>query len=72
MEVEKIFGERIRKLRTQNKLTQKQLGEVVGLTHKSISTIESGICATTLEKLVALAKFFNVSTDYLLGVKDEP
>ena len=56
MEVEKIFGERIRKLRTQNKLTQKQLGEVIGLTHKSISTIESGICATTLEKLVAFCK----------------
>ena len=72
MEVEKIFGERIRKLRTQNKLTQKQLGEVIGLTHKSISTIESGICAKTNEKLVALAKFFNVSTDYLLGLKDEP
>jgi len=72
MEVEKIFGERIRNLRTQKKLTQRQLGEVIGLTHKSISTIESGICATTLEKLVLLAKFFNVSTDYLLGLKDEP
>ena len=72
MEIAKIFGERIYELRLQKKLTQKELGEAIGLTHKSISTIESGLRMTTLEKLVLLAKFFNVSTDYLLGLKDEP
>lgn len=72
MEINKIFGERIFHLRTENHITQKELGEAIGLTHKSISTIESGLRTTTLEKLVALAKFFNVSTDYLLGLKDEP
>ena len=53
-------------------MSQKELGEVVGLTHKSISTIESGLRSTTIEKLILLAKFFDVSTDYLLGLKDEP
>lgn len=72
MEVDKIFGERVYKLRKERKLTQKELGEIVGLTHKSISTIESGLCTTTFGKLVMLAKFFDVSTDYLLGLTDEP
>ncbi len=59
-------------LRRKKGMTQRELGEVLGLTHKSISTIESGSRSTTIEKLILLAKFFEVSTDYLLGMKDEP
>lgn len=72
MENEKIFAQRVFELRRKRGLSQKELGEVLGLTHKSISTIESGIRSTTIEKLILLAKFFEVSTDYLLGLKDEP
>ena len=57
MNVNEIFAERVYELR---------------LTHKSISTIESALRTTSFEKLVLLAKFFDVSTDYLLGLKDEP
>ncbi len=67
-----IFAQRVKKLRKQQRLSQAELGDVLGLTHKSISTIESGIRGTTIEKLIVLAKFFDVSTDYLLGLKDEP
>ena len=67
-----IFATRVKELRKQKRLSQTELGEVLGLTHKSISTIESGVRGTTIEKLILLAKFFNVSTDYLLGLKDEP
>lgn len=67
-----LFAYRIKKLRKQRKLSQAELGEAVGLTAKSISTIESGLRTTTIEKLILLAKFFDVSTDYLLGLKDEP
>ena len=67
-----IFAIRVKELRKQKRLSQTGLGEVLGLTHKSISTIESGVRGTTIEKLILLAKFFNVSTDYLLGLKDEP
>ena len=72
MENEKIFAQRVFELRRKRGLSQKELGEVLGLTHKSISTIESGIRSTTIDKLILLAKFFEVSTDYLLGLKDEP
>ena len=67
-----IFVFSLKELRKQKRLSQTELGEVLGLTHKSISTIESGVRGTTIEKLILLAKFFDVSTDYLLGLKDEP
>ena len=41
--------------------------EAVGLSHKAISTIESGARSTTIEKLIALADFFGVTMDYLIG-----
>ena len=67
-----LFATRVKELRKQKRLSRSSLGEVLGLTHKSISTIESGVRGTTIEKLILLAKFFEVSTDYLLGLKDEP
>lgn len=72
MENLKIFAQRVKDQRKKRRLSQAELGEVLGLTHKSISTIESGLRGTTIEKLILLAKYFDVSTDYLLGLKDEP
>ena len=67
-----FFSQRIYELRKQRGLSQKEIGEAVGLSHKAISTIESGSRSTTIEKLVLLADFFGVSTDYLLGRREEP
>lgn len=72
MEYKQLFSKRIYELRKQRKLSQKELGQAVGLSHKAISTIESGSRSTTIEKLVLLADFFGVSADYLLGRRDEP
>ena len=70
MEYKQFFSQRIYELRKRRGLSQKELGDAVGLSHKSISTIESGARSTTIEKLIALARYFGVSTDYLLGLKD--
>ena len=72
MDYMQFFSQRVFELRKHQGLSQKELGEAIGLSHKAISTIESGSRSTTIEKLVLLAKFFDVSTDYLLGLKDEP
>lgn len=48
-------------------MTQKELGDVDVLTHKAISMLDKGKQTTTVEKLALLAKFFHVSTDYLLA-----
>ncbi|MCI8657449.1 MAG: helix-turn-helix transcriptional regulator [Oscillospiraceae bacterium] len=67
-----LFAFRVKKLRKARKLSQQGLAEVLGLTQTAISGIESGLRGTTIEKLILLAQFFEVSTDYLLGLKDEP
>lgn len=67
-----IFNERLSLLRKQAGISQKQLGEVIGLSNKAICTMENGTRETSFEKLVLLAQFFHVSTDYLLGVTDDP
>ena len=72
MEYKQFFSQRIYELRKRRGLSQKELGDAVGLYHKSISTIESGLSSTSIEKLILLADFFGVSTDYLLGRREEP
>ena len=67
-----LLKERVYQLRKEAHLSQQQLGDILGLTHKSISMIESGGRGTTIEKLVLLAEYFQVSTDYLLGITDDP
>ena len=67
-----LFAFRVKKLRKARKLSQQGLAEVLGLTQTAISGIESGLRGTIIEKLILLAQFFEVSTDYLLGLKDEP
>lgn len=63
----KIFGQRIFQLRKTAGLTQKQLGEEVGLSMQAINDIEKGRRETTQSKLTAIADYFNVPADYLLG-----
>lgn len=63
------FGERLRQLRKQKNLTQKQLAELVGVTNSIISFYEVGDRMPSPEMIVKLAKAFNVSTDYLLGME---
>ena len=67
-----LFNQRLSLLRKQKGISQKQLGEVIGLSNKAICTLENGTRETTFENLVLLAEFFHVSTDYLLGVTDAP
>ena len=72
MEIKAIFGERLRELRQEAGLQQKELGEQIGLTSNAIGMMERGHRGTTIDKLVLLAEYFHVSTDYLLGVTDDP
>lgn len=62
----------MRELRMKAGLQQKELGEKVGLSNNGIGMMERGHRGTTIEKLVVLAEFFHVSTDYLLGITDDP
>jgi len=67
-----IFSERIKKLRLSKYLKQSNIAEVIGVTITQISDIERGRRTTTIENLVALADYFDVSLDYLVGRTDNP
>lgn len=72
MEIKKIFSERLRELRNSQSVSQMQLANALGLTQNSIAMMERGYRGTTIDKLVMLAEYFHVSTDYLLGITDDP
>lgn len=64
------FSIRLRELRTERKLSMKQLAQQINTTDGMISNWENGIHEPKITYLIRLAKFFNVSTDYLLGLED--
>lgn len=66
-----ILGKRIAGLRSEFHLTQDQFGEVFGYVRNAVSHIERGDRLVSIEKLVEIAVYFDVSTDYLLGLKEE-
>lgn len=62
------FGKRLRALRKEKKLTQKQLGKMIGVQDSVISFYELGDRMPSPEILVRLATVLHVSTDYLMGL----
>ena len=67
-----IFSERLKSLRLNNKLTQKSLGNAMGLTDAAVTQMEKEKRAVSVEVLCALADYFDVSLDYLAGRTDRP
>lgn len=65
-----IFGKRLKELRKDRGLSMKQLSIQVGISDSCISRWENGQTVVNGDQLIVFAKFFNVSTDYLLGLVD--
>lgn len=63
---------RMRDLREDRDLTQQKVAEALGVTQRKYSYVETGTQPLTAELLVKLARFYGVSTDYILCLKDEP
>lgn len=64
------FGEKIKNLRLERNLTQKQLANMAGVAISAISSYESGNRYPSYDVLINLARIFHVSTDYLLGLEN--
>ncbi|WP_196593350.1 helix-turn-helix domain-containing protein [Pectinatus sottacetonis] len=62
-----MISKRIKELRTEKNLTQKELANLLSLTPKMISFYELGQRTPPSDIILKLAEIFNVSTDYLLG-----
>ena len=63
----KIFQERLIEQRKLNKITQRQMAEYLQITQPSYIRYENGTSQPSLENLVKIADYFDVSVDYLLG-----
>ena len=66
----KIFAERLKELRLGNGLSIEDLSKEIGVGHSSISRWENSQARIIAEQLVIIARFFGLSTDYLLGLED--
>lgn len=61
------IGERLKNLRMNKKVTQKQIADYLGIAPNNYQNFEYGQINPSYENLIKLADYFNVSTDYLLG-----
>ena len=67
------FGERVHLMRRRRKMTQKELGEAIGVSKTTIFRIEKGDFADAMGQHIAkMARVLNVSGNYLLGLQEEP
>jgi transcriptional regulator with XRE-family HTH domain len=64
------FGEKLKELRIDKKLSQKELAEILVVDQRTISNWEKEFRQPSFEMLVLIAKYFQVTTDYLLGLED--
>lgn len=62
--------ERLKELRLEKNLSQLELAKAIGFSQSSIVYWETGQRVPNAQAVIILARFFEVSTDYLLGEKD--
>lgn len=62
--------ERIKELRSEKNLSQAQIASVLGIDRSNYSKYELGKLEPGNDMLIKLAKFYSVTTDYLLGLED--
>ena len=65
-----LFGLRLKTLRQGKDLTQKQLADKLDVVKSSVSGYEQNTIYPSVEVLIKLCKYFDVSADYLLGLSD--
>lgn len=62
-----MLDKRIRQLRLERGINQKDLGNALGVSKQSVSNWENGNIMPSIDLLVRIADYFGVTTDYLLG-----
>lgn len=67
----KPVSNRLKELRKQAELTQEELSQIIGVLRKTISNWERGFSRISPEYAEKLAKYFQVSIGYLLGMSND-
>lgn len=68
----KIVGDRLKRLRVDSQLSQKQLSARLEITQSAVNRYENNQCQASYETLKTYADFFDVSLDYIYGRTDKP
>lgn len=66
----KKIASRLKELRTKKQLSQIKTAKLLNIGRSTIAKYETGVSVPKAKKLIIFAKFFEVSTDYILGLKD--
>lgn len=64
------YNERIREIREDHFLTQQKVADLLHIGQRTYSDYESGKTRIPIDNLLILAKFYNVSVDYISGASD--
>ena len=64
------FGEILKNLRIEKGLTQGELAKTLGCSQSMLTRWENGECEPTSPYIIAMAEYFSVSADYLLGIRE--
>ena len=65
------YRTRMRNLREDNDLTQREVGQVINKSQQGYSHIEDGRAELKIDDLIKLCRFYNVSADYFIGLTDK-
>ena len=68
----KLYFERLKDLREDHDLKQKEVADILNTTQQVYSRYENGLNQLPIHHLVTLSNFYKVSTDYILGLTDNP
>ena len=64
------FAERLKELRLEKNMSQRDLSKALGFSQAAIARWESNIQTPNIDVAILVAKYFKVTTDYLLGLED--
>ncbi len=63
----KCIGARLVKIRTKHGLSMNAVSKEIGISHQALWQIEAGITLPSLDTLIALARYYDISTDIILS-----
>lgn len=66
------YRQRLRDMREDHDLSQADVGKIIHKSQQGYSHIENGRAELKIEDLIALCQFYQVSADYMIGLKDKP
>ena len=64
------YNERIREIREDNRITQQKIADLLHIGQRTYADYESGKTRNPIDNILILAKFYNVSMDYITGASN--